>query len=184
MPAILFLHGSAGNFKAYTWVWSEFAEAYGYAIIAPSFGFGEWQRPAGSRAALRMLNDAMMLTEIDSDRVYLAGLSNGGLGVSQLAALEPQRFRGLVFISPVMDTAIVDQVAFHRMWMERPILIVTGDADQRIPLSYVDQRVSRLRGGGVFVDYVTYPDEDHFLFFSQKEDVLNDIAVWLGDIVE
>ena len=184
MPAILFLHGSAGNFKAYTWVWSAFAEAHGYVIIAPSFGFGAWQRPDGARSALRALDDAAQLVEIDREQVYLAGLSNGGLGVSQLASLAPERFQSLVFISPVMDTKIVDQTAFHQVWAECRVLIVTGETDQRIPLSYVNQRVDRLRRGSVLVDYVIYPGEDHFLFFSQRGAVLNNVAVWLGEIVE
>ncbi|MEM7802881.1 MAG: hypothetical protein AAF633_27065, partial [Chloroflexota bacterium] len=40
LPAILFLHGSVGNFKPYSYVWSQLAEEEGIIIIAPSYGFG------------------------------------------------------------------------------------------------------------------------------------------------
>jgi pimeloyl-ACP methyl ester carboxylesterase len=179
LPVILFLHGNAGNFKSYTWVWSHLAEACGMVIIAPSFGFGNWQQPGGVAAALRALEEAATVVEIDPARVYPAGLSNGGLGVSRAAAAAAQRFRGLIFISPVMDTAIVNSPTFHTRWAGRPALVVTGETDRRVPLSYVDRRVAALRAGGVPVTYITYPAEDHFLFFSRREEMLEDIAAWL-----
>jgi hypothetical protein len=63
-PAIVFLHGSAGNFKAYTWLWSRLAEEQGMVVIAPSYGFGNWDR-AGVVAVLRALDDAATLVDID-----------------------------------------------------------------------------------------------------------------------
>ncbi len=180
LPVIVFLHGSGGNFKAYTWAWTRLAEAAGFVIIAPSFGFGNWWRPGGPAAVSRAVEDAATLVELDPDRVYLAGLSNGGLGVSQLAAASPEQFRGLIFLSPVMATEIVGTAEFLEAWRDRPMLVITGEADRRIPISYVQKRVSGLQAGGVDVTYIVYPGEDHFLFFSQLSNVLNDISVWLS----
>lgn len=42
LPVILFLHGSCGNFKAYLWTWKRFADDHQIAIVAPTFGFGNW----------------------------------------------------------------------------------------------------------------------------------------------
>lgn len=179
LPAILFLHGSVGNFKAYTWVWSSLAEKLGYVIIAPSFGFGNWRESGGVSAAVKALEDAQTIVELDESRLYLAGLSNGGLGVSLLADAIPERFRGLIFISPVMATETVDQPAFQAAWAGRPVLVITGQADERVPFTYVTERVSQLERGRVTVEYISYPEEDHFLFFSQRERVLQDISQWL-----
>lgn len=181
LPAILFLHGSAGNFKAYTWVWSSLAEELGYVIIAPSFGFGNWREPGGVEAALRALKDAQTRVELDEDRLYLAGLSNGGLGVSLLGNATPERFRGLIFISPVMATEVIDAPAFQNAWANRPVLIVTEQDDERVPFTYVAERARRLERGGVAVTAVSYPGEDHFLFFSQWQGVLQDISEWLQE---
>ena len=179
LPVIVFLHGSFGNFKAYTWAWAKFAEAHGFIIIAPSFGFGDWRQPGGMQTALAALEDAKRWAQIDESRIYLAGLSNGGLGVSLLAQEAPQQFKGLIFLSPVMVTEIVDQPAFQHAWKGRSVLVITGEADERIPLSYVEERVRRLKDGGVSVTYITYPGEDHFLFFSQLSKVLGDIFDWI-----
>jgi len=179
LPAIVFLHGSAGNFKTYTWVWSSLAEELGYVIIAPSFGFGNWREPGGVDAVVKALADAQTVVELDETQLYLAGLSNGGLGVSLLADAAPQRFRGLIFISPVMATEVIDRAAFQSAWARRPVLIVTGQADERVPVAYVTERAKRLERGGVAVKSIIYPEEDHFLFFAQRERVIADVSRWL-----
>ncbi len=184
LPAVVFLHGSVGNFKTYTWLWSKFAEEHGFVIIAPSFGFGNWDRPGGDTAVFRALDDAQRaLAEsgvaVDPARIYLAGISNGGIGVSRAALAAPERFAGLIYLSPVMPPSIVDSAEFAAQWARRPVLVVAGMADERIPLSYVRQRATVLQEAAVNVTLREYPDEDHFLFFSQPEAVLQDVAEWL-----
>lgn len=179
LPALVFLHGSAGNFKAYTWLWSKLAEEQGMAIIAPSFGFGNWLRPGGVDAVLAAIEDAATVVEIDREHVFLAGLSNGGLGVSQLAVAAPDRFAGLIFLSPVMDTSVLQSQAFREQWAGRPVLVLAGEADRRIPLPYVQRHVDLLRQAGVKVSDVVYRGEDHFLVFSQPDAIRHAVAAWL-----
>ena len=181
MPVILFLHGSAGNFKAYTWIWSQLAEDLGYAVITPSFGFGNWRTSGGVESVLSALAEAGRIADLDESRVYLAGISNGGVGVSLLADEHPQLFRGLIFISPVMVPNIVASDKFQQAWSGRPVLIVTGEADERIPVGFVDQRARELAEGGVHVTYRQFPDQDHFLFFSQPSSVLDVVEAWLQE---
>lgn len=179
MPALVFLHGSAGNFKAYTWLLSQIAEERGMVIIAPTFGFGNWRQEGGTHAIFRALEDASAITEIDQSRVYLAGLSNGGLGVSLAGYSQPKRFRGLIFLSPVFATEYTDAAAFQEAWRGRPVLILTGDVDDRIPVSYVQARIAAFRASGVDVQARIYPNEDHFLIFSQWDAIKDEIEGWL-----
>jgi poly(3-hydroxybutyrate) depolymerase len=181
IPAIVFLHGSAGNFKAYLWVWSKLAKELSLAIIAPSCGFGDWNLTC-TRAIPKAIEDATTVVNIDRNHIYLAGLSNGGLGVTRLAEMSPDPFAGLIFISPVVDSEIVHSKAFQNSWRDRPVLVVTGEMDRRVPLSYVEENVSSLRSGGVTVTGITHPGEDHFLFFSQPKSVLSDVADWLSEV--
>ncbi len=180
-PAIVFLHGSAGNFKAYTWAWSRLAEQLGYVVIAPSYGMGDWRRPGAAPAALRALEHASQVTEIDERRVFLVGLSNGALGVCRLASHHPGRFRGLVLISPVMSGRIVGDKAFHERWRGRGVLVLTGQADRRVPVSYVRRHAEAMKSGGVNVSQIVYPGEDHFLLFSKRRKVLEDVGAWLAE---
>ena len=178
-PAIVFLHGSAGNFKVYTWIWSRLAEQLGCVIIAPSFGFGFWDRPEAVETVRRALADAQTVVTLDPRRLFLAGLSNGGLGVSRVAAAMPGAFCGCILISPVLADAMTDDPEFQRKWAGRPMLFLTGEVDDRVPVDYVRERVRRLHTGGVLTTLVTYPGEDHFLFFSQRDPVLQAIARWM-----
>ena len=178
LPAIIFLHGRAGNFKTYTWLWAKLAKAESFVIIAPSYGFGNWDE-AGATSVLQAIEDAKQIVNIDEAQIYLAGLSNGGLGVSQLAQTSPEMFQGLIFLSPVMDTNIVDSLSFQTQWANRPILIITGEDDKRIPVSYVEQRTSLMEQGDIDVTKIIYPNEDHFLVFSQPENIMNDVSSWL-----
>jgi pimeloyl-ACP methyl ester carboxylesterase len=185
LPAVVFLHGSAGNFRSYTWVWSQIAEEQGMVVIAPSFGFGEWQRQGGTESVMRALDDATIVVqnkgvEIDTNRIYLGGISNGGRGVSLVGEQYADRFRGLIFVSPVFMTPSIESPAFSTGWDGRPILVVTGEADQRVSLAYIDGNVGQMQANGADLTYITYPNEDHFLFFARRAEVLADISSWIN----
>ncbi len=180
LPAIVFLHGSGGNFKGYMWLMAQLAEAEGVVIIAPSYGFGNW-RPAEQSmgAALSALDHASTQVDLDSERIYAMGLSNGGIVTSQLGKNHADRFRGLIYLSPVMPTRLVDVDPFLTHWRQRPILLITGETDRRIPIEFIQNRITVLENNEVDLTKIIYPNEDHFLFFSQVDAVLADIQAWL-----
>ncbi len=49
-PAIIFVHGSAGNFVSYLWALRSLSQQHGFAVAHPSFGFGMWSRKGGVEA--------------------------------------------------------------------------------------------------------------------------------------
>ena len=179
IPAMVFLHGSMGNFKPYTWVLSRLAEKRGMAIISPSFGMGNWRLPESRQAVERALEDASRVVEIDRSHLYLAGLSNGGLGVSQVADAFPDRFRGLIFISAVFDPEVLSTAHFLNKWQGRPALVLAGEADERIPFSWTQEQVALLKAGKVKVFETSYPGEDHFLFFTRWKDLVETMSAWM-----
>jgi fermentation-respiration switch protein FrsA (DUF1100 family) len=71
---------------------------------------------------------------------------------------------------------------FQDQWHDRPVLVIAGEADERVPYDYVAKRISILKTAGVDVTHQTYPGEDRFLFFSQADKVLVDISRWLTDL--
>jgi pimeloyl-ACP methyl ester carboxylesterase len=114
------------------------------------------------------------------DQVHLAGLSNGGLGVSYLAGSDAGHlFRSLIFLSPVFDEAALGSNNFWIYWRDKPVLIVTGEQDNRIPLPYVHDCAKIMRDAGARVDMTTYPDANHFLIFSHRDEFLQQLSEWL-----
>lgn len=178
LPVIIFMHGAGGNFKGYMWVLKALADQHGLAIIAPSLGMGTWPE-AGTHDCIRQAlatcaNDA----RLDESRVYLAGLSNGGIALSRSAPFADE-LQGFIGISPVLHRQAFEDRAFISAWSGKPVLLLHGSQDRRIPMSTVIAAGSAMRGGGVAVTTELFDREDHFLFFSQQEAVLDAIWTWI-----
>jgi pimeloyl-ACP methyl ester carboxylesterase len=98
--AVVFLHGYAGNFAVYCWQMARSAQPISALTVCPSVGpAGDW----GSRRGEDTLERTYAwLARRGVRRVYLGGLSNGGVGASllvQRAAHPGLELRGLLLIS-------------------------------------------------------------------------------------
>ncbi|MCP4695741.1 MAG: alpha/beta fold hydrolase [Gammaproteobacteria bacterium] len=180
LPVILFLHGSLGNFKGYLWVWKQFADTHQFAIVAPSFGFGNWHRQGGVATIEAARQYCIQHPELDEKRIILAGLSNGGLGVSRAASLNPHAYQGLLYISGVMERNVLISPEFVQGWKKRPVFIIHGSQDARIPKDYVDRRILDLYHNNIRPEVKFYDDEDHFLFFSKRFEMMEEIHQWIS----
>ena len=107
------------------------------------------------------------------------GLSNGGLGVSQAGSSQGNRFRSLIFLSPVFDGPAVRSPEFVQGWKGRPVLVISGVADERVPFDYVSETVSTMTREGVLVTLKPIDGADHFMLFSHREAVIGAITAWL-----
>lgn len=171
MPCVVFLHGSAGNFQGYLWVWKRLADQGHFVVVAPGFGFGNWHRPGGLEAIQFARREAERTLPVDPQRFVLAGLSNGGRGVMRAIEEDPQRtWKAVVLLS-----AVVDLEPTPEAWKDRPTLVVHGLKDNRITEEWFHSSVRALQAAGAAVETQTDPAEDHFLFFSKPEE----IAQWV-----
>ena len=187
VPVIVFLHGAGGPFKAYQWIWGEFAEEHGFIIVSPSYGMGVWPEKDGPEAVMRTLDytaDHVQKTdglELNLDHVWLVGLSNGGYGAVHTAARYPDHFQGLILISPALPSPIMIEPdgRFNSAWRNRPVLLIHGEQDLRIPLDYINQHINFIKAGQVDIQTDIYPKEDHFLFFAQRKELMQTIRLWI-----
>jgi len=180
-PALVFLHGSGGNFKAYTWLLSRVADELGMVLIAPSYGMGNWNKRHSSKIVSAALMETGNVVRLDPHRIHLMGLSNGGLGVSQVGANIGERFRTLTFISPVFDKPAVNSSSFIKTWQDGWVLVISGKQDDRVPFSYVSDYVAGMTKAGLRVNLVPVEDADHFMLFSHRDLVLKTITSWLRE---
>lgn len=179
LPVLVFLHGSGGNFKAYTWILRQVAEELGMIIVAPSFGIGNWHEPDTSKVVALALEDAANVTPLNLQKVHLMGLSNGGLGVSQAGRALAQKFSSLCFLSPVFERLTLGSVEFTSQWVGRPVLVITGTQDDRVPFDYVSATVDMLIEAKVNVTFKPVNDADHFMLFSHRQQVIQAVIEWL-----
>mgnify|MGYP002632864037 CR=1 FL=1 len=167
-PTAVFLHGSMGNFKGYQWVLKDLSDACDIAIVSPDFGAGFWGDPQGLEVIDRTLAWIDAHPALESGPMPLMGLSNGGLGVTRAALQRPQDWTQLVYINGVLEPGRADELAD----LPLPVLVLDAGLDARIPFHVTDEAVSRLDQ----VTQRTWPDEDHFLFFSKPDEVVAAIA--------
>lgn len=181
-PALIFLHGSAGNFRSYVYALRALSAEHGWVVAHPSFGFGLWDRPGGVEAIERARDWLVTHEQVDPARVVLVGLSNGGLGASLAAAQHAEHYAGVGFISPVFDDRAVTSAAFTAGWRGRPVLVISGERDDRVPAAYVRTMARALATRGAQVTAHLYAEQDHFLWFRALDRGLADLGAWLDTI--
>lgn len=170
LPCVIFLHGSGGNFTGYLWVWKALADELRFVVVAPGFGFGNWHRPGGIETVEAARQYAIGSLPVDSSRVVLAGLSNGGRGVMRTFETNGRSYRAVMLISAVVD---VDPTP--ELWRDRPVLLIHGLKDDRISEKWFRVAERSLRETGARLTVHTDPEEDHFLIFSRRDE----FAAWV-----
>lgn len=173
-PVLVFFHGSGGNLKGYWWVLAQVAESMGAVLVAPSFGLGNWRLPQSAERFDNSVRIAQRFARVDAQDIHVAGLSNGGLAVSQVLATRAERLRSVIFISPVFDVSVLRGT---KIPAGLPVLAFSGVFDNRVPIDYVRENAARLRAHGAAVTLSEF-DADHFLIFSHRTRLVPDLGKW------
>jgi len=179
VPALIFMHGSGGNFKAYLWLLSRLADRLSLVVLAPSCGMGNWRWLETAKIVDAAVAAAQKYVKIAPDNIHVAGLSNGGLGVCQLARDSGSRYRSLIFLSPVFDAEAVQSYAFAHECRQSKVFVLTGELDDRVPVDYVRKNAELLSRLGATVTLEVEAQANHFLFFSHREHMLVLLEKWI-----
>ncbi len=176
LPCLVFLHGLGGNTKSCLWVLSRQNRC---AVIAPTFGIGNWDKPGGAECVVEVVREAVATLPLDPGSVFLMGYSNGALGVTRALVKAPGLFRGLIYLSPVTEDELFSTKEFSSRSRDCPILFLHGGRDVRIPRAFVEGTAACLRRAGFDVRLKVFDDEDHYLIFSQPQAVLDEVLAFM-----
>lgn len=176
LPCLIFLHGVGGNMKTCLWVLSRQNRC---AVIAPTFGMGNWDQPGGAEFVADVAREAMATLPLDPRKIFLMGYSNGAMGVTRAAVKAPGLFAGFVYLSPITEDEFFSTAEFSSQAGHARVLVLHGNRDERIPQSLVAGTAGSLRRMGFEVRTKFYDDEDHYLLFSQPQSVVADILEWM-----
>ena len=111
---------------------------------------------------------------IASDRIVVAGFSQGGAIALQLALRYPETLAGLVALSTYM---LMDQRLEkdrHEANRDLPVFVGHGTADPMVPCFLGEQVAERLRGMGHAVEWHSYP-----MMHAVCPQEIADLSVWL-----
>jgi len=109
-PVIFFLHGGYGNmYRATKYGFSKFADENKFLIVYPNGLEGHWNDGRGTTHKKVFPNDVLFFkkiiqdlagfsTKINTARLFIAGISNGGLMSFKMACEESKLFRGIATV--------------------------------------------------------------------------------------
>ena len=119
------------------------------------YNFNEYPNP--SLAAVQKLLHTYIANEnVDPDRIYLIGLSMGGMGTFELLAREPQTFAAAIPICGGTNPALLALYA-----QQVPLWIFHGEEDPVVRVENSRRVVQRLAALGVVPRYTEYPAVNH-----------------------
>jgi hypothetical protein len=161
---IIFLHGFGGNFTLQCWLMAAAGDRIDALTVCPSTDpSGSWWNAQGQA----ILEETFIyLHGRGVERIYLAGLSNGGIGASRLADRYKNNLKGLILISGADPAATITEL---------PVLLLHGKYDERIPATMMEGYASTAR------PHATYHlfEGDHFLLLKQADQVQKVMIDWL-----
>jgi predicted esterase len=158
-PTILFLHGAGERGDDLERVTRhgppkivKTRKDFPFIVISPQCPDGIWW----SVPALDdLLKEVTAKYPVDTDRLYLTGLSMGGFGSWALATEYPDRFAAVVPICGAGDPQDVDRIK------DVPVWVFHGARDPVVPLDRSTQMVDALRKLNGRVKLTIYPEADH-----------------------
>jgi polyhydroxybutyrate depolymerase len=145
-PTVIVLHGAmmTAALTARSSGFAEAAAARGFASVFPQGINRQWNDGREGRVSwiddvgfLRGLVDELVRRRIsDPARIYIAGISNGGMMTFRMLCEAPELFAGAATIIANMPAGIGDRCTRHK---PMPVIMFNGTADPLVPF----------HGGGV-----------------------------------
>lgn len=172
VPCLVFLHGFGGQLTAYLRV---LRHTFGsrFAIVAPFLDSnGEFWKPHG-KAVVKAIVTKYLPPEVDRNRVFLIGLSNGAVGATAILQ-DPElapAFKGFILVSGRGEMTAPMQNA--------SALFITGTSDPRFPVEYVKKGAEAMQENGAEITFETLP-AGHFLWLSHADQMTAVMDAWLS----
>lgn len=104
----------------------------------------------------RMIDHYSKKSIVDSDKIYLVGISAGGMGVLDLAARDPKNFAAVVSIGGAIHSERMKPLK------KTPIRLYHGAADSTVSVSYSRDAYYELKANGSKdAEIIEYSDKGH-----------------------
>ena len=190
LPLVIFLHGSgergSDNVSQLKWgamqfASDEFIKMFPCVVIAPQCprgtGWGNYVRDGnGFKLAdspsktMELLHELILKVKnsgfIDSNRIYITGLSMGGIGTFDALARYPELFAAAMPVCGAGDTAMASRFSKIPMW------IIGGAEDGAVSPEESYKMADALRKEGARPGLTIYPDVGHFSWVQAYSDML------------
>ncbi len=172
---ILCLHGAGFTGEAYLDRWiPRLGEKY--ILACPSVTMGSWWTRYGEELVLKVLHEVQKDYHIDQDRIFLTGMSNGGIGTWIIGMHHADRFAGIAPMASGIDDVLFP---FVENLAHTPVYVIHGAADQVMPVQLSRDLVKEMERRGIPYHYQehtwTHPHAGGHFFPKQS---LPELITW------
>jgi len=174
-PLILCLHGAGFTGQAYLDRWVPRLQDR-YILACPTISMGAWWTRFGEDLALATLRAVQAEYHVDPDRIFLTGMSNGGVGAWIIGMHHADLFAGIAPMASGIDDVLFP---FVENLSNTPVYVIHGAEDRIMPVQLSRDLVKEMKRLGVHYHYRehhwTHPHAGGH-FFPRQE--LPDLISW------
>lgn len=139
LPMVIVLHGMGGSGDTTLSKWAQRLKNE-FIVVCPSYPMGAWWARPAEDMVLALMDHVRSQYNVDANRVFLAGLSNGAIGVYTIGMFYPDRFAGLVPIAGSITPRFMNFLVNLR---NTPIYMIQGAHDPIFPIQ-LSRRVNKI----------------------------------------
>ena len=187
LPLILFLHGmgdrGTDNVGQTYWMNNLAAKTssgqYAAYVLAPQINTNMWfagnsGTPSEAMSlTLQALHQAMQNPNVDTSRIYVTGVSMGGMGTWDILRRDPSLFAAAVPMSGGGDPSTADAIK------NIPIWAFHGSADDVVPVDSTRAMIQALKDAGGSPNYTEVDGGGHYIWPEIYQDANNTLYPWL-----
>lgn len=174
-PLILCLHGAGFTGESYLDRWVPRLEDR-YILACPTISMGAWWTRFGEDLTLATLRAVQAEYHVDQNRIFLTGMSNGGIGAWIIGMHHADLFAGIAPMASGIDDVLYP---FIDNLVDTPVYVVHGEKDRIMPAQLSRDLVQEMKRRGVPHLYRehqwTHPHAGGH-FFPRQE--LPELIVW------
>jgi len=174
---VVCLHGAGFTGDAYLERWQT-RLGDDYILACPTFIQGTWWTRTAEELVLATIRDVTTRYRIDPDRVFLTGMSNGGIGTYLIGSHHAARLAGIAPMAGGLDEVLFPFVENLR---HTPVYIIHGRKDEVMPVEMsrsMEKELTRLGYAHVYREHDRVHPMAGGHFFPREE--LPDLVAWFG----
>lgn len=160
-PMILFLHGAGERGSDLNLVKKhglpkivENKKDFPFIVVSPQCPQGQWWTEKVD-VLINLLDDIVSRYNVDTEKIYLTGLSMGGYGTWTLANAYPEHFAAIAPICGGGEFFMAERLK------EVPVWAFHGAKDNIVPLAKSVEMVNAIKARGGDAKLTIYPDATH-----------------------
>lgn len=174
---VVCLHGAGFTGAAYLERWQA-RLGEGYLLACPTYPSGAWFTRQAEELVLATIRNLRARYHVDPDRIFLTGMSNGGIGTWLIGMHHAPLFAGIAPMASGLDEVLMPFLANLR---NTPIYIIHGAKDQVMPVELsrsISRELETLGYSHVYREH----EREHPMagghYFPKEE--LPDLVLWLN----